>query len=78
MRKLGQLVSWRRIGIDHVYAEYKDPDYVPPKGHGARFISVVMRIYEYELRHGMVQRGDENGHNYQQTNDVETLFGHYI
>lgn len=75
-----QLVSWRRIGIDHVYVEYKDNDYQPEpnpldenRSHGHRYFNEVIRIYQFETRHGLIHRGDENGHNYQQLKDVDTL-----
>jgi len=56
-----QLVYWRRIGIDHVYAEYKDNEHEPEpnpldnnRPHGHRHFSEVMRIYQFETRHGLV------------------------
>jgi len=75
-----QLIYWRRIGIDHVYVEYKDDEYQPKpnpldknRPHGDRYFSEVIRIYQFEIRHTLVDPGHENGHNYQQLNDVNTL-----
>lgn len=73
-----QLVYWRRIDTDHVYVEYKDNDHQPelnskdvdrqgnPREHGHRRISQVISINQFEIRHGMVHPGDDNGDNYRQ------------
>lgn len=76
------LSYWRRIGIDHIYVEYKDDDHTPEPNpldngrlHSNRYFSEVIRVYQFEMRHLQVDPGDENGQNYQQTSDIHTPTG---
>lgn len=65
------LIEWRRIDNDYVYAEYKDNNYVPESNsldknrmHGHRCFGEIISINEFEIRHGFVHAGDDNGCNY--------------